>query len=65
MHDVKIKVIDAPVSELLAADGLDAVTVMEAVPELGDNEELLALYETFFYGARNTLPGFDFVAVVW
>lgn len=65
VHNVKIEVVDTPVSELLAADRLDAVTVVEAVPELRDNEELLALYEAFFYGACNALPGFDFVAVVW
>lgn len=65
VHDVKVKVVNAPVSKLLAADELDTVTVVEAVPELRDNEQLLALYETFFYGACNALPGFDFVAVVW
>jgi len=64
VHNVKIEVVDTPVSELLAADRLDAVTVVEAVPELRGNEELLALYEAFFYGACNALSGFDFVAVV-
>jgi hypothetical protein len=50
---------------LFAADGCYAVAVVEAVPELGDDEEVGAFHEAFFYGAGYALPGFDFVAVIW
>lgn len=65
VHNVQVEVVDAPVSELLAANGLDAVAIVEAVPELGDDEELFALDETVFNGAGDALAGFDFVAIVW
>jgi hypothetical protein len=38
---------------------------VEAVPELGHNEELLALDEAVLNGASHTLASFDFVAVVY
>lgn len=65
MHDVQIEVVDVPVGELLAADGLDFVAVVEAVPELGDDEEVLTLDETILDGAGNTLTALDLVAVVF
>jgi hypothetical protein len=65
VHDVQVKVVDAPIGELLAGDGLDLVGFVEAVPELGDDEELLALDEAVLDCAGYTLAGFDFVAVVW
>lgn len=65
VHDVQVEVVDAPVGELLAADGFYAVAVVEAVPELGDNEELFTLDETIFDGPRDALAGFNFVSVVY
>lgn len=64
MNDVEIEVVDAPVLELLFADGLDAVVVVVGVPQFGDEEEIFSLHYTFFDGAGDTLAGFDFVAVV-
>jgi hypothetical protein len=64
VHDVQIEVVDTPVGELLSGDGLDFVGFVEAVPELGDDEELLALDDALLNGAGYTLAGFDFVAVV-
>lgn len=64
MHDVQVEVVDVPVGELLAADGLDFVAVVEAVPELGDDEEVLTLDETILDGAGDTLTALDLVAVV-
>jgi hypothetical protein len=64
VHDVQIEVVDTPVGELLSGDGLDLVGFVEAVPELGDDEELLALDDALLNGAGYTLAGFDFVAVV-
>lgn len=55
---------DLPVGELLLADRLDAVSVVERVPELGDNEELLTLDEAVSYGACDALPAFLLVSVV-
>ena len=40
VDDVQVEVVDAPVAELLLADGLDAVAVVERIPELGDEEEV-------------------------
>lgn len=56
---------DTPVRELLLADGLDPVSVVERVPQLGDDEELLALDEAVFYGASNALSALLLIAVVW
>ncbi len=65
VHDVQVEVVDAPVLQLLFADGRYAVVVVEGVPEFGNEEEVAALDETVFYGAGDALAGFDFVAVVW
>jgi hypothetical protein len=64
VHDVEVKVVNAPVCELLAADGLDFVAFVEGVPELGDEEEVFALHEALFDGAGDAFAGFFFVAVV-
>lgn len=64
VDDVEVKVIDAPILELLFADGLDTVMVVERVPELRDKEEVGALDYAFFDGAGDALAGFLFVSVV-
>lgn len=64
VHDVEVEVVDAPVGELLFADGFDAVVVVEGVPELGDEEEVGAFDEAFFDGAGDALTALLFVAVV-
>lgn len=38
VHDEQVEVVHAPVGQLLAADGLDLRTVVEGVPQLGDDE---------------------------
>lgn len=65
VDEVQVEVVDAPVGELLAGDGLDLLGVVERVPELRGDEEVFALDEAFFDGAGDALAGFDFVAVVW
>lgn len=65
VHDIEVEVVDAPVLQLLLADGLHARTVVEGVPELGDEEEVGALAEVVFQCTGDALAGFDFVAVVW
>ena len=40
MDNVKVKIVNTPVLELLLADWLDAVMVVKRVPELGDKEEI-------------------------
>jgi hypothetical protein len=65
VHDVQVEVVDAPVGQLLAADWLDFVAFVEAVPEFGDDEEFFTLDEAIFDGASYALSAFDFVAVVW
>jgi hypothetical protein len=60
----KVEVFEAPVCELLAADGLDLLAVVEGVPEFGDDEEIFALYETFLDGTSYSLSTLNFVTVV-
>lgn len=65
VHDIEVKVVDAPVLKLLFADGLDAVVVVEGIPELGDKEEVFALDEAVFDSAGDALAAFLLVAVIW
>jgi len=64
MDDVEVEIVDSPVGELFAADGLDFVAFVEGVPEFGDEEELFAFDEAVFDGAGDAVAGFFFVAVV-
>ena len=64
VDEVQVEVVDAPVSKLLAADGLDLLAVVECLPELADNEEVFALYKSLLDGPGDTLTALDFVAVV-
>ena len=64
VDEVQVEVLKTPVSELLAGNWANLVLVMERVPELGNNEELLALDETVLDGAGNTLTSLLLVAVV-
>lgn len=64
VDNVQVEVVDAPVAELLLADRLDSVAVVERVPELGDEEEVFALDEAFLDGAGNTLARLFFIAIV-
>lgn len=64
MHDVQVEVVDSPIGELLAADGLNLLAVVEGVPELGDEEEVFALDDAFLDGSSDSFAGFLLVAVV-
>lgn len=64
VNEVEVEVVDAPVGELLLDDGLDALTVVEGVPELGDDEEVLTLHNTLRDGTGNTLAALNLVAIV-
>ncbi len=48
MNDVKVEVVDAPVCQLLLADWLDFVAVVEAVPQFRDEKELFPFDDAFF-----------------
>jgi len=65
MYDVKVEVVNSPVLELLFADWLNAFLVVEGVPKLGDEEKVLPLDNTLFYGTGNTLAGLDFVSIIY
>ena len=65
MDVLEVEVVDAPVLKLVFANGCNALGVVEGVPELGDEEEIRATDEAFFYGARDTEADFEFVAVFW
>lgn len=60
----QIKVVNTPISELLPCDGLNLIVVVERLPELGNNKQILALYETLLDGTCDTLSGFLLVTVV-
>lgn len=65
VDDVQVEVVNAQVGQLLAGNGLDLIAVVEAVPQLGDEEEILASDQTILDGAGDTLADLDLVAVVW
>lgn len=64
VDEEEVKVVDLPVGELLAGDGLHLVLVVEGLPQLGDDEELLTLHEAVLDGAGNALTGLLFVAII-
>ena len=64
VHDVQVKVVDAPVAELFLADGLDTLAIVERIPQLGHDEEVLALDDAFLNGASYTLAGLDLIAII-
>jgi hypothetical protein len=64
VDEVQVEVIDAPVFKLLLANGLDLLAVVEGLPELGNDEEVFALYEAVLDGAGYTLTALDFVSIV-
>ncbi len=64
MDNVEVKIIDSPVCELFAADGLDFVAFVKGVPELGDEEEFFAGHKAIFDCAGDAFASFFFVAVV-
>ena len=64
VDNVEVEVVNTPVGQLLAADGLDLLTLVEGLPELADDEEVFSLYEAFLDGASYTLTALDFVAVI-
>jgi hypothetical protein len=65
VDEEKIEVVDAPVSELAASNGLDLVTLVEGLPELGGDEEVLTLDEAVLDGASDTLTALLLVAVIY
>lgn len=64
MDNVEIEVVDTPISELLLEDGLDLLGFVERVPELADDEEVLALDDALLDGTGYTLSGLDLVAII-
>ena len=64
VHNVEVEVVDAPVGELLLGDGLHTLGIVERVPQLGDEEELLTLHEAILDGTGDTLAALNLVAVV-
>jgi len=60
----KVEVVNAVVLELLLADRPNLLRVVERVPELADDEKVLALDEALLDGAGVSLAGFLLVAVI-
>lgn len=65
VDEEEVEVVDLPVGELAAADGLDLVLCVEGLPELGDDEEVLALDDALLDGAGDAVAALRFVAVVF
>lgn len=61
---VEVKIVDAPIGELFLADGRHVLFVVEGVPQLGYDEEVLTLHDSLVNGALDALAGLDLVAVV-
>lgn len=61
----EIEVVNTPVSELLADNWLDLLLVVEAVPQLRDDEKVLALYQALLDGTGNTLASLNLVSVIY
>ena len=64
MYNVEVEVIDAPILELLFADGLHTIVVVEGVPELRDEEEVGTLDKAVFNGAGDALATLVLVTVI-
>lgn len=64
VDEEEVEVVDLPVGELAAGDGLDLVLVVEGLPQLGDNEEVLTLHKAVLDGAGDTLTTLLLVAIV-
>lgn len=64
MHDVEVEVVDPPVLKLLFTNRFNTFRVMERVPQLGYEEELLSLDDAFLEGSRNALATFHLVSVI-
>lgn len=60
-----MNVLKAPPLKLLADDGLDALLLVESVPELGDDGEILALHDTLIDSAFDANAGFLLIAVIY
>lgn len=64
VDDEEIEIVDAPVCELLFADWLYFVAVVEGVPELADDEEVFAFDEAIFDCSCYAFAGFFLIAVI-
>lgn len=64
VDEEEVKVVDLPVGELAAGDGLDVLLVVEGLPELGDDEKVLALHKAFGDGAGDALAALLLISVV-
>jgi hypothetical protein len=64
VDEEEVKVVNLPISELATSDGLDFVLVVEGLPELGNDEEVLALHDALLDGAGHALAALLLIAVV-
>lgn len=59
MDNIKVKIIDSEVRQLLAGDRLNLLAVVERVPKLRDEEEIFALYKAILDRTSNTLSDLE------
>lgn len=64
VDNVEVEVVDSPICELFLRNWLDLLRIVERVPELGYDEQVLALHQALVDGAGDTLSGFYLISVV-
>lgn len=64
MYNVEIKVVNAPILELLLADRGHVFFIVERVPQLRNEEKIGAFDDAIFDRSSYSLAGFRLVTVV-
>lgn len=65
MDIVQIEVLNTPPFERLLGDWDNMLAIMEGIPELGDDEKILARDKAIIDGTFHALAGFLLVSIVW
>lgn len=61
----KVKVLKSPVGQLLTGDWLNMLLLVEGIPKLGNDEELVTRYKTVLDSTSNTLTSLDLISVIY
>lgn len=64
MDVVQIEVLKAPPFERLLGDGDNVLAIVEGIPELGDDKEILAFDQAIIDGTLHTLASFLLIRIV-
>lgn len=64
VDEVQVKVVNPPVLQLLLADGRNPLAIVEGVPQLADQEEVLALHQAVLDCPGHALARLLLIAVI-